>query len=132
MILAALTSITIALSWSANPARDGVAFYRVYRGEQIVASTTATVFAENIARGQEHEWVVTAVDSSGNESLPSDAVVFFRPLVLHLPLATVADGVAACRPGGTLYVFAGNTAWTGKVSKPMKIKALGGSVRIGG
>lgn len=131
MILASLTTLSLFLAWTPNPEPDVIG-YRVYESDNRIGWTTRTVFPVQVARGQEYEWAVTAVDAAANESSRSLPVRFSRPLVLHLPLATVREGVTSCKDGGTLYVTAGRTSETLRIRKPMKIKALGGPVRIGG
>jgi hypothetical protein len=47
------------------------------------------------------------------------------------PFNTLAEGVAAVSPGGTLWIMAGTSSETATISMPMTIKAYGGIVTIG-
>lgn len=68
-------SATVEVSWNANTEAD-MASYNVYQGATLVGNVlhpTTKYTVNNLADGT-YSFSVTAVDTSGNESLRSDAV----------------------------------------------------------
>lgn len=72
------TASSVPLSWSANPAGDGVTGYTVYRNDVTAPAGTAltgTTFTDTgLAASTTYSYRVTAVDGAGNESAKSAAV----------------------------------------------------------
>jgi len=78
LLILALASMTLAagptkVSWDANSEPD-LAGYRVYVNGVVVGETTDTTFP--LPANSEGDVWVTAVDTSGNESDPSNTVNF--------------------------------------------------------
>ena len=75
-------SYAVNLSWSApSSSTDAVAGYYVYRAASgsstyqtlnSSANTTTAFVDSTVASGQTYEYYVTSVDSSGNQSVPSN------------------------------------------------------------
>jgi hypothetical protein len=76
--------------------------------------------------------------------ISSDPVSFCLPLwvdfihpnpfqfgTFELPFLTLAGGIGAVSPGGTIYTKPGNSSETLRISKAMTITAVGGSATIG-
>lgn len=77
---ASAASRTIELLWDRNAEKD-FASYRVYRdGKIFIQNLSSPAFSDDrVASGERHEYRVTAVDSSGNESAPSHTVTAAIP-----------------------------------------------------
>ncbi|MBP2474930.1 GH18 family chitinase [Crossiella equi] len=68
-------SSSLSLSWTAATDNVGVTGYRVYEGNQVVATSTGTsVSVTGLAAGSTHTYAVTALDAAGNESGRSQSV----------------------------------------------------------
>ncbi len=47
------------------------------------------------------------------------------------PFPTLVGGLAAVEPGGTIRIAAGQTSECGRINQPVRIEAIGGTVRLG-
>lgn len=84
LVVSGVTADNISLAWDAHPNTDGDLFaFRVYRGpvggpySQIaqIANPAATNYVDNsVTTGQTYAYYITAVDTSVNESGPSNIV----------------------------------------------------------
>ncbi|WP_432535058.1 pectinesterase family protein [Kineococcus arenarius] len=100
----------VALSWKKNSEED-LAGYRVYRavdgGFQLLATTTSAKFTDKGApAGFTSTYRVTAVDRTGNESVPVDATALRRDKTdpgtpTGLVATAAADGIALDWADGT-------------------------------
>jgi fibronectin type 3 domain-containing protein len=73
-----LFAATVEISWNANTEAD-MASYNVYQGNTLIGSVNhpTTLFdILNVPDGS-YTYYLTAVDTSGNESIKSDALNFF-------------------------------------------------------
>jgi len=68
---ATLHSRAVYLTWSASSDNRGVALYRVLRDGQFDGVTALTTFVDFPLPGVRHSYQVSAVDSSGNQSVPA-------------------------------------------------------------
>jgi hypothetical protein len=96
-----LTSSSATLSWPAStPGTYPVANYQVYSGSTLVTTTTATSLAlTGLTVGATYTYNVVAVDSHGNQSLPSSPVTFTVPPPADSGCA-VHYAVSSTWPGG--------------------------------
>jgi chitodextrinase len=110
----AFGSSQINLAWTGSTDNVQVSGYRIYRdgGSTPVAAVTSTSYADTgLAAGSTHSYVVTAVDSSGNESAPSNqasATTDSAGSVQTVTLAPVAD--AYVNGGSTTSNYGSSTA----------------------
>ena len=84
LAITGVTSASISLGWDAHPNTDGDLYaFRVYRGPvggpytqiaQLVNPAATSYVDTAVTAGQTYEYYVTAVDTSLNESLPSNLV----------------------------------------------------------
>lgn len=69
LVAAAAGPYRIDLDWSPSEAESGVAFYRVFRDDDEIATTDKTVYGDpGLDPETEYEYRVSAVDGLGNES----------------------------------------------------------------
>ena len=74
------TSSSIALSWTDTSNGDPAASYKVYEGNNVVATSTATRAAiSGLTAGSTHTYTVTAIDAAGNESPHSASATATTP-----------------------------------------------------
>ncbi|GAA3661461.1 putative carbohydrate-binding protein with CBM5 and CBM33 domain [Lentzea atacamensis] len=74
-VASSVTGSSVRLDWPASSDNFGVAEYRVYRGDQVVAtSTTNSVTVRGLAPDTEYSFRVVATDSAGNASPSSPGV----------------------------------------------------------
>ena len=97
--------VRLNLSWGASPSPDVVTYhiYKVAVGEDTVMvpmpRSRRFIVDENVVPGNQYRYYATAVDSAGNESLPSRKVdVMMRdfappPTVRNVQAVAVEDGV---------------------------------------
>lgn len=89
LVASAITSTAATLSWSANPADQGVTGYRVYRDGALVASPTGTTYSDNALRpATSYSYTVTALGAGGTS--PASGV---------LRITTSADKLPPSVPG---------------------------------
>ena len=88
-LVAAPADGQVELSWDAVGEYDVVGYLVFQDGVQVHATTLTTWTATGLVNGREHVFAVVAVDSSDNESGPSDAVA-----------AVPRDAVAPAAPTG--------------------------------
>ena len=73
------TASAVELSWLASPEHD-VAGYRVYRDGRAVSEIIAdTTYSDPEASAEAHEFAVSALDESGNESAPGPSITIPAP-----------------------------------------------------
>ena len=73
------TEETVELSWLSSPEQD-VAGYRVYRDGVAISEVAAdTTYSDGGAERKAHEFSVSALDTSGNESPPGPAIAVPAP-----------------------------------------------------
>ena len=73
------TEETVELSWLSSPEGD-VAGYRVYRDGMAISGVSAdTTHSDHGAARKAHEYSVSALDTSGNESRPGPAIAVPAP-----------------------------------------------------
>ena len=73
------TEATVELSWLSSPEQD-VAGYRVYRDGMAISEVSAdTTYSDGGAKRTAHEFSVSALDTSGNESPPGPAITVPAP-----------------------------------------------------
>lgn len=73
------TQETVELSWLSSPEHD-VAGYRVYRDGMAISEVSAdTTYSDGGAERKAHEFSVSALDTSGNESPPGAAITVPAP-----------------------------------------------------
>ncbi|MDH6121061.1 fibronectin type 3 domain-containing protein [Kitasatospora sp. GAS204A] len=71
----AITSSSIALSWTETNNSDPATSYKIYEGGTVVGSTASTsATITGLAPSSTHTYTVTAIDSAGSESTPSSSV----------------------------------------------------------
>lgn len=131
----------IALDWANSPAPD-LASYKVYRtltGGSFVSIATRTVsdyINTGLANGTTYYYRVTALDLTGNESVPS-AVISAVPTGAAtgntIPAGASIQAAVNASPTGTTFLLAAGT-WTGQEVRPKTgqkfIGALSGSTRL--
>ena len=104
-VVSGLTSAGATLTWSASTAGSyPVADYRVYQqsgGTSTLVATTAatTLNLSGLTVGDTYTYNVVAVDSQGDQSLPSPPVTFTVPAPANSPCA-VHYAVSSSWPGG--------------------------------
>ncbi len=70
----AVSQTMISLSWSANYESD-LAYYRVFRNNVNIANTTNTFLTDSgLSPNTWYDYTITAVDTNGNEGIPSNSV----------------------------------------------------------
>ena len=75
LAVAAKTSTTVSLAWTASTDNVGVTGYRVREGTaQVAASTTPSATVTGLAPSSTHAYTVVAVDAAGNLSAASSAL----------------------------------------------------------
>jgi hypothetical protein len=97
------TSGTATLSWTAStPGTYPVSSYDVYTSSGTLAATTTStsVTLTGLTIGDTYTYYVEAVDSHGNQSLPSQPVTFTVPPPATGTACTVAYSVTGSWPGG--------------------------------
>ncbi|NUP50241.1 MAG: glycoside hydrolase, partial [Catenulispora sp.] len=73
--VAATTSSSVSLTWTASTDNVGVTGYRVYRGGTLVGTTATTSFTDTgLSASTQYSYTVAAYDAAGNASTPSAAV----------------------------------------------------------
>ncbi len=73
------TEEAVELSWLSSPEQD-VAGYRVYRDGTAISEVSAdTTYSDGEAERKAHEFSVSALDTSGNESLPGPSITVSAP-----------------------------------------------------
>ena len=73
------TEATVELSWLSSPEQD-LAGYRVYRDGMAISGVSAdTTYSDGGASRGAHEFAVSALDTSGNESPPGPAITVPAP-----------------------------------------------------
>ncbi|WP_213454864.1 fibronectin type III domain-containing protein [Rhizomonospora bruguierae] len=72
---------TITLSWSQPASADPVTGYRLYEGATVLAEAAGTGVTLRLRSGPTHAVAVVAVDAAGNESAPSNQLVFTVPFI---------------------------------------------------
>ncbi|MDB5164175.1 MAG: hypothetical protein JWS12_793 [Candidatus Saccharibacteria bacterium] len=79
---------SFTLTWSASSDNVGLSRYQVYVNTQLVGQTTATTFTiDNLARWTTYSVKIVAVDTAGNQSLPTSITLqtrFIRILWFNL------------------------------------------------
>jgi hypothetical protein len=92
----------VTLAWDASPDTNAVG-YVLYYGTasgaydfRLDVATNKTVTVANLTEGQTYFFVVTAYDSEGMESEPSNEVTFVVPGILLLTLGPIS-GLAVLR-----------------------------------
>lgn len=94
----------VDLGWQAAGDNVGVAGYRVYRDDSLVATTTSTSFADtNLVPGSTHKYAVEAFDSAGNSA--KSAAVW-----TSVPAAPAAGGGGTGSPTFTVPGTSTNTS----------------------
>lgn len=74
LTVGAITSSSVALSWTASTDAVGVTGYRVRRGGTLVGSPTGTTFTDTgLTASTAYSYTVSAVDAAGNESSQTGA-----------------------------------------------------------
>jgi chitodextrinase len=92
----AASETRINLSWNASTDDIGVVRYRVFRDGAEIATSTATNYADTTVQpGSTHSYHVTAEDSAGNVSGPSNAVIVSTPDTTAPTAPTGLTGFAA-------------------------------------
>ena len=88
----------VTLNWNSA---SGASSYNVYRNGELVGNTTSTTFSETASYGN-NSYYVRALDSNGQQSLPSNTVTF----TIDYPTPIVTDLTA------TLSSNNANLSWT--------------------
>lgn len=135
----------VVLQWNANPPADGVAFYNIYRNNAPGVSTQlacpqppatlpapppnsciARVMAPgqsfndtNVTNGNTYWYVITAVDASGNESLPS-LIAMATPVSDITPPTTILD-TWPCSPAANCLTNSTTASFTFHATDPDNI-----------
>lgn len=105
-VASSVTGSSVRLDWPASTDNFGVAEYRVYRGEQVVAtSTTNSVTVRGLTSDTEYAFRVVAVDTAGNASSASPGV-------------TVRTGVGS---GACTVTYTKPSTWNGGFTASVKI-----------
>jgi hypothetical protein len=92
-LTAAARDRAVELDWNDNA--DTVAGYNVYRGTSAAATTTTSAYTDTgLNNGTTYCYRVTAVDSSGNESSPSDQACATPAATARLVHVADLDGTA--------------------------------------
>lgn len=75
-----ISSNQIDLSWSASTDNVGVAGYKIYRDEILIATTSLTTYSDkNLSPSTTYTYAVSAYDTTGNNSLKSSGVSVTTP-----------------------------------------------------
>jgi fibronectin type 3 domain-containing protein len=82
-----ISTTQINLSWDANTETD-LDYYRVFRDGVNIANTTDTYYYDTgLTPSTWYDYEVTAVDTSGNEGIPSDSISIRTPdIIPELPI----------------------------------------------
>lgn len=101
----AVSQTTVAVSWEAPPGYDGIAAYRVYRDNAIVATVTELTFTDTgRTPGSTLRYAVVAVNGTGVVSTPSTTVT------VTTPTAPTADTTPPSAPTGLTATAASATS----------------------
>lgn len=96
LTVGAVTTTTVALSWTASTDAVGVTGYRVRRGGTIVGTPAGTTFTDTgRSAGTQYSYTVSAIDAAGNESAPTAAVTATTTAYADTTAPTVPTGLAA-------------------------------------
>jgi chitodextrinase len=82
----------VDLGWGASSDSSGIKEYRVFRdGSQIATSTTTSYSDTTVVGGKTYAYTVSAVDTAGNVSGPSNTATVTTPAPSTMTLNPVAD-----------------------------------------
>ncbi|MEU0880897.1 lytic polysaccharide monooxygenase [Lentzea sp. NPDC005914] len=105
-VASSVTGSSVRLDWPASADNFGVSEYRVYRGDQVAAtSATNSVTVRGLTANTDYAFRVVAVDSAGNVSPASPGV-------------TVRTGSG---PGACTVTYAKPSTWNGGFTANVKI-----------
>jgi chitodextrinase len=110
----AVTTSTIAMSWTAATDNVGVTGYRVFRNGVQVGTTTGTTYTDTgLAAGTSYAYTVKAYDAAGNVSAASNSAT---GTTTAAPVPTTAPAAPTSLTGSRISSRKARLTWTDKSS----------------
>jgi hypothetical protein len=111
-VLASAAVLGVTLTWDANPPLDNVSRYNLYLSSTNVASSPSNSIAFPTIPGINYTFAVTAVNTDGIESLPSESLSYTEPIPLSVPSSPQITNSIWQKYQGNWYVQVGWTTLT--------------------
>ncbi len=148
----AISTSQIDLSWSAASDNVGVTGYNIYRGGNLIATTTGTSYSDTgLNSGTTYSYTVSAFDAAGNEGAQSNAasattntpppsnddvimdnhvenVKSYKADKQKLKLKSTIDGTVSGSPTNIIISFDFDQALTFKKIKKVELTVNGGNI----